>query len=188
MTDSATGLPAPRDLTEPSFDITELYEETRSAIEEDPHQLIPTAVTGASVFAWYALPDFVRSKGVRALLKVGLLGVAGWAAWDRASDFDDRTDYYVAGEESYDETPDDADCDDTDEGDAELPIKELAIGAGLAAASIGVTVACEKWLFSRGERRRAQGVALAHTRQALPLTIGAILVDAAALVFLRSRD
>ena len=32
-----------------------------------------------------------------------------------------------------------------------------------------MTVAVERWLFRRGERRRAAGVRLAHTRQGLAL-------------------
>ena len=32
-----------------------------------------------------------------------------------------------------------------------------------------ITVGVERWLFRRGERRRAAGVRLAHTRQGLAL-------------------
>ena len=34
--------------------------------------------TGATV-AWYALPDVVRSRPLRGLMKVGLLGAMGWS-------------------------------------------------------------------------------------------------------------
>ena len=33
---------------------------------------------GATV-AWYALPDYVRSRPLRGLVKAGLLGVLGWS-------------------------------------------------------------------------------------------------------------
>ena len=36
------------------------------------------AGVGATV-AWYALPDYVRSRPLRGLVKAGLLGVLGWS-------------------------------------------------------------------------------------------------------------
>ena len=46
---------------------------------------------------------------------------------------------------------------------------ELAVLAGAALGSAMITVGVERWLFHRGEARRAQGVRFAHTRQGLAL-------------------
>jgi hypothetical protein len=44
-----------------------------------------------------------------------------------------------------------------------------------------ITVGVERWLFRRGERRRAQGARFAHTRQGLAL--GALEAGLTALTF-----
>ena len=53
--------------------------------------------TGATI-AWYALPDVVRSRPLRGLVKVGLLGAMGWSLvslmpeGDELPPYDDETD------------------------------------------------------------------------------------------------
>ena len=118
--------------------------------------------TGAPV-AWYALPDVVRSRPLRGLMKVGLLGAMGWSLvslmpeGDELPPYDDETDC------SEEKTEDPLD------GVTEAEPRELAVLAGAVLGSAVVTVAVERWLFRRGERRRAAGVRLAHTRQGLAL-------------------
>lgn len=118
--------------------------------------------TGATV-AWYALPDVVRSRPLRGLMKVGLLGAMGWSLvslmpeGDELPPYDDETDC------SQEKT------DDPLDGVTEAEPRELAVLAGAVLGSAVVTVAVERWLFRRGERRRAQGVRFAHTRQGLVL-------------------
>ena len=55
------------------------------------------------------------------------------------------------------------------EGVTEADPAELAVLAGAALGSAMITVGVERWLFRRGEGRRAQGVRFAHTRQGLAL-------------------
>ena len=58
---------------------------------------------------------------------------------------------------------------------------ELAVLAGAALGSAMITVGVERWLFRRGEGRRAQGARFAHTRQGLAL--GALEAGLTALTF-----
>lgn len=120
--------------------------------------------TGATI-AWYALPDVVRSRPLRGLVKVGLLGAMGWSLvslmpeGDELPPYDDETDCSEAKNE------------DPLDGVTEAEPRELAVLAGAVLGSAVVTVAVERWLFRRGERRRAAGVRLAHTRQGLALGV-----------------
>ena len=121
---------------------------------------------GATV-AWYALPDYVRSRPLRGLVKAGLLGVLGWSMVAQLPE--------AAELPPYDD--EDADCsksspvagEDPLEGVTEADPAELAVLAGAALGSTMITVGVERWLFRRGERRRAQGARFAHTRQGLVL-------------------
>ena len=109
----------------------------------DPTRVAGFAAGVGATVAWYALPDYVRSRPWRGLVKAGLLGVLGWSMV------------------------------------AQLP--ELAVLAGAALGSAMITVGVERWLFRRGERRRAQGARFAHTRQGLAL--GALEAGLTALTF-----
>ena len=120
--------------------------------------------TGATV-AWYALPDVVRSRPLRGLMKVGLLGAMGWSLVSLMPEGDELPPY-----------DDEMDCseaktEDPLDGVTEAEPRELAVLAGAVLGSAVVTVAVERWLFRRGERRRAAGVRLAHTRQGLALGV-----------------
>ena len=98
--------------------------------------------TGATV-AWYALPDVVRSRPLRGLMKVGLLGAMGWSLvslmpeGDELPPYDDETDC------SQEKT------DDPLDGVTEAEPRELAVLAGAVLGSAVVTVAVERWLFRR---------------------------------------
>ena len=120
--------------------------------------------TGATI-AWYALPDVVRSRPLRGLMKVGLLGAMGWSLVSLMPEGDELPPY-----------DDEMDCseaktEDPLDGVTEAEPRELAVLAGAVLGSAVVTVAVERWLFRRGERRRAAGVRLAHTRQGLALGV-----------------
>lgn len=103
---------------------------------------------GAITFAWYALPDLVRSRALRGLLKAGML-VAVTAA-----------------------TPCLLPADSAPEPD-ELPWPPppaiLAAGTAALAGSTAATVWGERAIFRLGERRRARGVRCAHALPALGL-------------------
>ncbi len=124
------------------------------------------AGVGATV-AWYALPDYVRSRPLRGLVKAGLLGVLGWSMVAQLPE--------AAELPPYDD--EDADCSKSSPVAGEDPLggvteadpAELAVLAGAALGSAMITVGVERWLFRRGEGRRAQGARFAHTRQGLAL-------------------
>ena len=121
---------------------------------------------GATV-TWYALPDYVRSRPLRGLVKAGLLGVLGWSMVAQLPEGAELPPY----------DDEDTDCskaspvagEDPLEGVTEADPAELAVLAGAALGSAMITVGVERWLFHRGERRRAQGARFAHTRQGLAL-------------------
>ena len=133
----------------------------------DPTRVAGFAVGVGATVAWYSLPDYVRSRPLRGLVKAGLLGVLGWSMVAQLPEgaelppYDDEdTDCSksspVAGEDPLD-------------GVTEADPAELAVLAGAALGSAMITVGVERWLFRRGERRRAQGARFAHTRQGLAL-------------------
>ena len=132
--------------------------------------LTPTRAAGLAVgagatLAWYALPDVVRSRPLRGVVKAGLLGAIGWSIIalmppdGELPPYDDETDCSNPSES----------WDDPLDGVNEAEPRELAVLAGAGFGSAVVTVAVERWLFRRGERRRAAGVRFAHTRQGLAL-------------------
>ena len=45
----------------------------------DPTRVAGFAAGVGATVAWYALPDYVRSRPLRGLVKAGLLGVLGWS-------------------------------------------------------------------------------------------------------------
>lgn len=155
-------------------------------------------VTGVTTALWYAVPDVVGPRWGRALAKsavaaaglgVGLAATAeGRAAREglrAAGDLVDGAADGPAGEpgrdgERRDESaggrddepgagtgPDEAD----DQGapvDPRLAAAALAVGLGAAAA---LAVAGEKWTYRLGERWRARGRALPHTRVGLAMGV-----------------
>ena len=124
----------------------------------------PTRASGLAVGAGATLPDYVRSRPLRGLIKTGLLGAIGWSIVAMMPEdgelppYDDETDCSKSSS-----------ADDPLDGVTEAEPRELAVLAGAALGSAVLTVAVERWLFRRGERRRAAGVRLAHTRQGLAL-------------------
>ncbi len=110
---------------------------------------------GLTTFAWYALPDVVRSRGLRGVLKAGVLGAFGaaWAAIDEPS----RT------------APGPDKIDTVLEAIRQNPGGTAAVAGVAVATSSALGVAGEKAIFGFGERRRARGVRCAHTLPALVL-------------------
>ena len=131
----------------------------------DPTRVAGFAAGVGATVAWYALPDYVRSRPLRGLIKTGLLGAIGWSIVAMMPEdgelppYDDETDCSKGSPVA----------DDPLDGVTEAEPRELAVLAGAALGSAVLTVAVERWLFRRGERRRAQGARFAHTRQGLAL-------------------
>ena len=134
-------------------------------LKDNPTRAAGLAVGAGATLAWYALPDYVRSRPLRGLIKTGLLGAIGWSIVAMMPEdgelppYDDETDCSKGSPVA----------DDPLDGVTEAEPRELAVLAGAALGSAVLTVAVERWLFRRGERRRAAGVRLAHTRQGLAL-------------------
>lgn len=115
-----------------------------------------------TVLTWYALPDAVRSRRARAVIKAGLLGVtaAGVAMIPQV----------------FSEAP-----QLTKDPPIDLPRPALtALSIGAAVIGIAGTIWGERAIYARGERIRVSGVRCAHTPAAVAMALatGAVtLVD-----------
>jgi hypothetical protein len=118
-------------------------------------------VSALTVLTWYALPDAVRSRRARIVVKAGLLGVTAAGAAMIPQVFPEALSHKP-------------------ERGLDLPgtaVAALALGA--AAAAVAGTVWFEKAVYAHGERGRARGVRCAHTPAAAAM---ALATGAAALI------
>lgn len=131
-----------------------------SPTEANPVQptLGQAAVMGLTTLAWYSLPDLVRSRTARTVLKTGLLATGG-AAWVLARP-QKPAPTGMQGPDTFDEVF---------EAIRTEPVKTLAAGGAIVGLSTLLTVLGEKAIFRIGEKRRARGVRGAHTVPALVL-------------------
>lgn len=129
--------------------------------ESRNNRLTFAGVAALTVLTWYALPDAVRSRGLRAVIKTGLLGVtaAGMAMIPQV-----YPDAEKFAQEVRNDVPESA---------------RTAAAAGAAALAVVGTIWGEKVIYARGERIRAGGVRCAHTSAAVAM---ALATGAAALV------
>ncbi len=118
-------------------------------------------VSALTVLTWYALPDAVRSRRTRGVIKSGLLGVTAAGAAMIPQVFPEARDL-------------------KSEPRVDLPWPARAtLALGATTAAIVGTIWSEKAIYAHGERRRASGVRCAHTRTALVM---ALATGAAALI------
>jgi len=125
------------------------------------NRLAFAGISALTVLTWYALPDAVRSRGARAVIKVGLLGVtaAGVAMIPQVYPEAERI---------------------TREPRLDLPPAAMtALAIGVPAIAVVGTIWGEKAIYARGERIRASGTRCAHTPAAVAF---AVATGAAALV------
>ena len=128
-------------------------------------------VTGVATALWYALPDHVRSRRRRALLKVGILGaLVGWSALSHPAP---PTPSVPAA--AVDPTVVDGEREPTraevSRTAARTAVALAAVGAGAALA-----VAAEEGLYRFGERSARRGARLPHTRDGLVLGAASALL------------
>ena len=127
---------------------------------DDPktRRLAFAGVSALTVLTWYALPDAVRSRRVRAVIKTGLLGLTAAGVTMIPQVFPETRQLRM---------PPTIDV----HGSARVA---LSVGA-LALATAG-TIWFEKVVYARGERLRAGGSRCAHTRAAgaMALATGAV--------------
>lgn len=152
----------------------------------DPATLV---TAGATTLAWYAVPDVVGPRWGRVLAKavVGVAGAVltlrttgeGREAWEALRSARDAG--RAAADTSDGATTDAPDPADStgDEAPSKVPPAVLVLaGVGSVAVSTGLAVAGEKWVYRRGERLRARGLRLPHTRVALAMAAVAVALTA----------
>jgi hypothetical protein len=130
---------------------------------DDPRtsRLAFAGVSALTVLTWYALPDAVRSRRARAVIKAGLLGVSAAGAAMIPQVFPEARRLKP-------------------EPRIDLPGPALAaLAVGATAVVTAGTIWFEKAIYARGERKRARGVHCAHTPAAAAM---ALATGAAALV------
>ena len=124
------------------------------------NRLAFAGVSALTVLTWYALPDAVRSRPARTVIKAGLLGVTAAGVSMMPQIYPDTA--RLTGPP------------------IDLPRTTLtAVLAGAAALATVGTVWGEKAIYARGERIRATGVRCAHSPAAAML---ALVTGLAALV------
>lgn len=115
-------------------------------------------VSALTVLTWYALPDAVRSRGARTVIKVGLLGVTAAGVAMTPQVFPDARQLKALSR-------------------LDLPVPAVAaVAVAATVAATAGTIWGEKAIYARGERLRARGVRCAHTptAAALALATGAV--------------
>lgn len=118
-------------------------------------------VSFLTVLAWYALPDVVRSRPARTVIKAALLGVTAAGAVMIPQVYPEVR--YFKPESSID-------------------MSEPRVAAGILGATVATTAGTiwlEKVIYAAGEQNRAKGARWGHTPMALGL---AVATAAAALV------
>ncbi len=155
------------------------YDATRGPARPDPSS---AAITGLTTLAWYAVPDLVRPRWARALTKAAV-AVAGLGAGlvvtteGRSARDGLRAAMTVSDAADVPEGVDGRGGRQSDENgvpgveDESLaqvdPRLAGAVVAGSLAAGVALAVAGEKWAYRRGEKWRAKGLTLPHTRVGL---------------------
>jgi hypothetical protein len=130
---------------------------------DDPRtsRLAFAGVAALTVLTWYALPDAVRSRRARTVIKAGLLGVTAAGAAMIPQVFPEerrlKPDLRI---------------------DLPRPAR-AALAVGATAVATVATIWFEKAIYARGERKRARGVRCAHTPAAAAM---ALATGAAALI------
>lgn len=167
------------------------------------------ATTAANTFAYYAVPDFVRRPWLRRLARFGvvaaIIGIEvqmkpiglgtfatatslnGTAGDDVECDGNVRTDTRASTNPNDDAESAPPERDATAASAEERFINSVGgvttyvVAAGVATTVVaGTSIAIEKAIFRRGERRRAAGDRFAHTKQAL--IASAILAGLTAII------
>lgn len=124
-------------------------------IQIRPEPAMSGAFAAGVTFAFYAIPDFIRSRTLRFFGKTILLATSSRQLLSVEGD------HWKDSMTELQSLIDDADTDTLN-----------AVAGVAAAAGVAGTVAIvggEKMVFYRAEKKRAQGKRLPHTKQALAL-------------------
>ncbi|MBD5785199.1 hypothetical protein IF650_03300 [Cellulosimicrobium terreum] len=166
-------------------------------------QPVTVTIAAATTLAWYAVPDVVRPRWARAVLKAAI-GVAGAVLTVGVTPEGRQAREGVrllretarsVGEPSGATEADGAEEDNTFVPDPvegpPLPVPPLVLAAGAVAsvaASVALIVAGEKWVYRRGESLRSRGARLPHTRVGLAMAGVAVMLTAAEPFLWRDAD
>jgi|GEM_PF-1454766 len=176
------------------------HDEPTTRSTADPATL---TIAGGATLAWYAVPDLVRPRWARALLKTAVATAGavltvtstreGLEARKAVRSLRDEVRAAADGADAAGGTttePSGGTGDGVREDNTYLPDAPgappfpvapavLTAGAvGAVAASVALIVAGEKWAYRRGEAMRGRGLRLPHTR--VGLAMGAVAVALAA--------
>ncbi|KGM13758.1 hypothetical protein [Cellulomonas bogoriensis] len=152
-------------------------------------------MTGAFATAWWALPDVVRSRPVRGLVKAGLVAASVAYEQRRAAHTPDRPDRPAAPDAHLQGVRDLTSAnpvlraEDLGLASPEPPPSRPWMGtAVLAVGAVGLTWAMERGVFVWGEKARARGDRSAHTRHGLILGVVFGALSTVATEALRRAD
>lgn len=135
-----------------------------------PRQLAITGIGSLLTFAWYASPDLFTEKKPRALVRLciipALTALTALVARDTVTAVRDDIASESPDQEAWEMTSDNVKFDPKN-----LDWRVLMLLGAFGTVLLGCSIWLEFWLFRRGERRRLSGVKLAHTRQAIPISL-----------------
>lgn len=145
----------------------------RAWLKDHPEAGVAGVISALSTL-YYALPDFLRRRPLRIAARVGCVAaISSLAIRETTTPVDEAAPDVLEPEEpSGQESPSGQEAPNDQESPSILE-NPIALGAMIAAGitvlagTIALEAAVERKIFARGERRRAAGVRLAHTRQAL---------------------
>jgi hypothetical protein len=129
-------------------------------------QVLAAAATAVATAAYYATPDVIRSRAARGWAKAGLGAVL------TALYLPDLRRMQVEARARREALPEEERVDVRQALADMQPRGKVAlagVAAGLTAGSVASVVVAERWIFRRGEARRAAGTPYAHTRAAIVL-------------------
>lgn len=150
-----------------------------------PRPAASAALAFCAALAWYATPDLARTRATRAGLRSGLL-VALRFAWAGIAPIEEASPVRAQrhGRTAEEPSRNDVEAPEPDatgaDHESETPLPtgpRLSLALAALAGSVASSIAIDRALFLRGERRRAAGVRCAHLRQALPLALIAGLLE-----------
>ena len=141
----------------------------RALFKEHPEAGVAGSVAALSTL-YYALPDFLRRRPLRIAARVGCIAaICAIATHETTTHLNDDDPAALTPDAPTSENPGSQESPE-DPGFPQTPMAlagMIAAGITVLAGSIALDAALERKIFARGERRRAAGVRLAHTRQAL---------------------
>lgn len=138
-----------------------------------PAPLLRAGIAGLSVALWYSVPDYLHSKGPRAVAKAAVIGGAGVALGRRPAR---PSKTVISGDEGSKAARPARGAPTSSVTSDRLrknkPGLVFGVGGALLVAGIGLNIATERWIHRFGSRLARQGTLLPHT--AIGLVAGSL--------------